>query len=110
VAAEIQACYDALPPLQHEGHDGQIENFLAAIEGREPLWVDAAQGRRTIELITAIYDSSHLGRRVVLPLSPESPFYTRAGILQHARHFHEKTRSVANFASNEITLGRDVGK
>jgi hypothetical protein len=47
---------------------------------------------------------------VGLPLRPESPFYTRAGILAHARHFHEKTKSVTNFASNEITLGRDVGR
>jgi len=110
VVAEIQAFYEALPTLEHEGHDGQIANFLAAVEGREPLWVDGSQGRRTIELITAIYESSHLGRRVVLPLLPETPFYTRAGILEHARHFHEKTKTVANFARNEITLGRDVGR
>lgn len=110
VAAEIQACHDALPPLEHEGHDGQIANFLAALEGREPLLVDGTQGRRTLELITAIYQSSHLGQRVRLPLPPDAPFYTRHGILRHARHFHEKTRSVENFASNEITLGRNLGR
>ena len=47
---------------------------------------------------------------LTLPLAPEAPFYTRAGILAHARHFHEKTRSVENFASNEITLGRNLGR
>lgn len=108
LAAEIQACYEALPPLVHEGHDGQIANFLAALAGREPLLVDGVQGRRTLELITAIYQSGHLDQRVVLPLAPDAPFYTREGILKHARHFHEKTKSVENFANNEITLGRKI--
>ena len=108
--AAIQACYEQLPPLVHEGHDGQIANFLAAIAGREPLLVDGQQGRRTLELISAIYQSSHLGQRVELPLPPDAPFYTQAGILRHARHFHEKTKSVENFAQNEITLGRELGR
>lgn len=107
---EIQAFYDGLPTLEHEGHTGQIRNFLDAIEGREPLLVDGAQGRRTLELITAIYQSSHLGGVVKLPLPPEAPFYTREGILKHVRHFHEKQRSVENFSDDQITLGRDVGR
>lgn len=110
VAAEIQAFYDKLPEVEHEGHDGQIANFLAAIEAGEPLLVDGHQGRQTLELITAIYQSGHLGCRVQLPLGKDAPFYSRDGILRHVRHFHEKTRSVENFASNEITLGRDVGR
>lgn len=110
LGAEIQAYYDQLPALEHEGHDGQIANFLAALAGREPLLVDGEQGRRTLELVTAIYQSGHLGQRVRLPLAPEDPFYTREGLLRHARHFHEKTRSVENFAATEITLGRDLGR
>lgn len=110
LVAEIQSFYDHLPALRYEGHDGQIENFLNAIAGREPLLVDGEQGRRTLELITAIYESSHLNPRVTLPLPPEAPFYTRDGVLLEVRHFHEKTRSVENFASNEITLGRNVGR
>jgi UDP-N-acetyl-2-amino-2-deoxyglucuronate dehydrogenase len=47
---------------------------------------------------------------VMLPLAADAPFYTGDGILKHARHFHEKTRSVENFAANEITLGRNVGR
>jgi predicted dehydrogenase len=110
LAAEIQAFYDQAPGVEPEGHDGQIANFLAAVAGREPLLVDGVQGRRTLELVTAIYQSGHLGQRVRLPLTPDAPFYTRAGLLHHARHFHEKTRSVENFAANDITLGRDLGK
>jgi UDP-N-acetyl-2-amino-2-deoxyglucuronate dehydrogenase len=109
-AAEVQSFYDRLPALEFEGHDGQIANFLAAEEGREPLLVDGVQGRQTIELISAIYQSSHLDRLVSLPLRAEDPFYTRDGILKHVRHFHEKTRNVENFAQNEITLGRDLNR
>jgi predicted dehydrogenase len=110
LATEIEACYEQFPPLEQEGHDGQIADFLDAIENERTPLVDGLQGRRTLELITAIYQSSHLGERVRLPLPPEAPFYTRAGILKHARHFHEKTRRVENFATNEITLGRHLGR
>jgi UDP-N-acetyl-2-amino-2-deoxyglucuronate dehydrogenase len=108
--AELQRLYDALPEVACDGHEGQIANFLAAIDGREALLVDGVQGRRTIELVTAIYQSSHLGRAVRLPLQPSDLFYTREGILKHARRFHQKTRSVENFADNQITLGRNFGK
>lgn len=107
---ELQTRYDQLPALPFEGHEGQIANFLGAIEGRERLLIDSHEGRKTLELITAIYQSSHLGQKVRLPLRPTDPFYTRAGILKHARHFHEKSRSVENFTSNEITFGRDLGR
>lgn len=110
VLAEIQRFYDQLPPLAHEGHEGQIGNFLDAIEGRAALVVDGEQGRRTLELITAIYQAGHLDQRVHLPLAPEAPFYTREGILRHARRFHQKTRSVDRFQTNEITFGRDLGR
>jgi UDP-N-acetyl-2-amino-2-deoxyglucuronate dehydrogenase len=110
LGGQIQQLYDQLPALAHEGHDGQIGNFLDAIEGRAPLLVDGEQGRRTLELITAIYQAGHLGQRVTLPLSPESPFYTREGILRHARRFHQKIRSIDQFQTNEITFGRDLGR
>ena len=93
-----------------KGHDGQIDNFLNAIDGREPLLVDGDQGRRTLELITAIYLAAHLGQPVTLPLPATALFYTREGVLGNARHFHEKTRSVENFTDNDITLGRNVGR
>jgi predicted dehydrogenase len=107
---EIEACYERLDPVSLEGHDGQIANFLAAIAGSEPLLVDGRQGRNTLELVTAIYQSGHLGGKVCLPLRATDPFYTREGVLAHARHFHEKTKSIDNFSQNEITLGRNYGK
>jgi predicted dehydrogenase len=107
---EIERFYEDIPPLLHEGHHGQIDNFLAAIAGREPLLVDGHQGRQTLELISAIYQSSHLDQKVRLPLLGDAPFYTREGILRHARHFREKTRSVDNFSENSITLGRNYDR
>jgi len=106
----LQTCYDRLPALEYEGHDGQIANFLRAIERSEPLLIDGDQGRRTLELVSAIYQSGHLGGKVSLPLPPDSPFYARESILRTARRFREKTRSVEQFADNAITFGRNYGK
>jgi len=110
VAEEVQRRYDALPPVVNEGHLGQIANFLDAVESRDPLLIDGREGRRTLELVTAIYQSGRLGRKVRLPMKPEDPFYSRAGILKNARHFHEKTKSVENFADNQISLGANYGR
>ena len=102
---ELQARYDQLPALPHELHAGQIANVLAAIEGKEALFVDCQAGRNTIELVTAIYASGFSGARVTLPLAADHPLYTREGMLKRAPHFHEKTKSVENFANNTITVG-----
>jgi hypothetical protein len=107
-AAEIQALYEGLPDLVHTDHTGQVANFLGAVEGGETLLIDGEEGRKALELVTAIYQSGTLGERVKLPLGPQDPFYTRQGILESAPHFHEKTRSVENFDSDEITFARDV--
>ncbi len=110
LALEIQALYDRLPILPHEGHEGQIANLLAAIAGQENLLINGREARKTLELITAIYQSSHRGQKIKLPLQPDDLFYTRESMLKHARHFHEKTRSIENFARSEITLGRNFGR
>ncbi len=110
LAAQLQADYDRLPAVTEEGHDGQIQNFLEAIAGRQELLVDGHEGRKTLELITAIYQSGHLGTAVTLPLGPQDPFYTREGILKQARRYHQKTRNVENFNDNTITLGGNYGR
>lgn len=52
-------------------HTRQIEDFLQAIQqGRQPL-ITLEDGRRTVELITAIYRSMRDGRPVKFPLLPE---------------------------------------
>lgn len=102
---EIQKVYDQLPSLPYEGHAGQIQDVLSAIENNMKVLIDGKQGKQTLELITAIYQSASLKETVKLPLKTDSPFYTREGILKNTTYFYEKTTSVENFANNEITSG-----
>jgi len=103
--ARIQQVYDEYADLTHEGHRGQIQDVLAAIEQNGSVLVDGMQGRQTLELITAIYQAASTGQTVKLPLGPDSPFYTREGILNNATYFYEKKNSVENFSDNVITSG-----
>ncbi len=99
----------SLPPLPYEHHTGQLDNVLTAVEkGVQPA-ITGEDGRRTIELITAIYKagSSHLPAE--LPLKPDDPFYTVDGIRAGVPHFYEKTASVMEQAG-KMTFGSDLGE
>ncbi|UOQ50445.1 Gfo/Idh/MocA family oxidoreductase [Gracilibacillus caseinilyticus] len=102
---QLQHIYDAQPNLQYEGHVGQIEDVLSAVEGKKEVLVTGRDGRATLELITAIFQSASLGKTVALPLDQTSPFYTTEGILKNATYFYEKTASIDNFQTNDITTG-----
>lgn len=105
--AEIRAYYESLPDLEYTDHDGQVANMLNAIAGDEQLLIDGHAGRSTLELVTAIYQSGTTGQNVQLPLDSASPFYTRQGVLENTPRFHEKTTSVENFESDQITFAKD---
>ena len=99
----------SLPELEYECHTGQLENVLTAIEtGTEPA-ITGEDGRRTIEMITAIYKAASSRQVVELPLQKDDPFYTVEGIRAHVPHFHEKTASVIEQAGT-ITFGSDFGE
>ncbi|MFB3159756.1 Gfo/Idh/MocA family oxidoreductase [Neobacillus sp. 179-J 1A1 HS] len=102
---KLTEAYQQLKDLEYEGHAAQVEDVLSAIEGKKQVLVDGIEGRKTLELITAIYQSSSLGQTVKLPLNDHSPFYTRDGVLKKAVHFYEKKKYVENFSEQEITLG-----
>ncbi|MDQ0338618.1 putative dehydrogenase [Caldalkalibacillus uzonensis] len=87
---KIRQTYNELPDLQYEGHIGQIYDVLLAVDGQKDVLVNGCQGRRTLEMITAIYQAASTGRPVKLPLSADSPFYTREGILAQAKYFNTK--------------------
>ena len=106
---EIAAYADSLPRVVWEGHTGQLGNVLAALEGKEPIAITGEEGRRTIELITAVYKSGATGQTVSLPLSPDDPFYTVAGIMARVPHFYEKTTAAADL-TGDITLGSSYTK
>ncbi|MFL6554914.1 MAG: Gfo/Idh/MocA family protein [Bacillus sp. (in: firmicutes)] len=103
--AKLQAAYEQLSDLEYEGHIAQIYDILCAIEGKKEVLVDGNEGRKTLELITAIYQSSSTGQTVKLPLDESSHFYTRDGVLSNATHFYEKKNHVVNFTDNAITTG-----
>ncbi|MCL1843775.1 MAG: Gfo/Idh/MocA family oxidoreductase [Defluviitaleaceae bacterium] len=103
--AEITAKYDALPTLMHEGFDGEIDDVLSAIENNSRPLITGIDGRKTVELITAIYKSGCLKQTVSLPLSKNDEFYTFDGILKNATRFYKKAASVENLGDNEITHG-----
>ncbi|HEX3726721.1 MAG TPA: Gfo/Idh/MocA family oxidoreductase, partial [Pirellulales bacterium] len=55
--------------IGHHGHSAQFRDILAAIrEDRQPA-VDGAEGRRSVEIILAIYKAAETGRAVKLPLA-----------------------------------------
>ena len=104
----LQAVHDQLPDVAYVGHTGQVENILSAIERGKEVLIDGYEGRKMLELITAIYKSASTGQIVRLPLKNADPFYTKEGILANVPYFFQKTKSVENFADNHITLGRHI--
>lgn len=104
----IQKAYEALPSLSVEAHPAQIQNFLKAILNREKLFIDGVEGRKVIELISAIYKSASLHVNVTLPLDSSDIFYHKDTMIQAVPKFHKKTKSIENFESNEISLGSNI--
>ncbi len=49
-----------------EGHIKQIANFIAAVRGEEELICDGVEGRRSLHLILALYESARRGEEVYL--------------------------------------------
>ena len=101
---QLNDFYESLPKLAHTLYPGQFDNVLSAIEtGSNPL-IGGADGRRTIEFITAVYKAGTEQRTVELPLQKDDPFYTAKGILSRVPRFYKKTASVDEMGGN-ITLG-----
>ena len=54
--------------ISYDGHTHQLKDFIRSIRtGSKPL-IDAREGRRSVEIILAIYQSSWTGKTVSLPL------------------------------------------
>ncbi len=100
--AEVIADYESRAKLAKENHDGQVDNFLRAINGKEELLVSAKDGRNCIEVITAIYQSAISGETITLPIDANSAYYGHDW-RKDAPHFFEKQKDVAAFADTTIT-------
>ena len=109
--AQLNAVFAQTPALAWTLHTGQINDLLLSIErGTAPL-VDGLQGKRSLELITAIYKSAITRTVVSLPIPRDDPFYRTGGINTLAPRFHEKSASVANFSEvGAIPLGKDLDR
>jgi UDP-N-acetyl-2-amino-2-deoxyglucuronate dehydrogenase len=66
---EDQDLFSAVNPMEHF-HRLQIEDFLRAILERRTPSITAQDGRRTVELFTAIYRTTRDGKPVKFPLKP----------------------------------------
>ena len=98
-----------LPAIRYEMHDGQLENVLSALETGHDVAITGEDGRRTIELITAIYKAGAMHQTAELPLQPDDPFYTVEGIRNHVPHFYKKTASVMEL-DGKLTFGSSFRK
>lgn len=102
---KIEEYKKSLPDLKYEAHTGEIDDVLHAIEtGTKPL-ITGIDGRKTVELITAIYKAGCSGTGVKLPISSDDEYYTFEGLLKHATRFYKKQAAVENFNDTNITLG-----
>jgi len=106
---QLEDSYQSVPRLAWTLHTGQIDNFLHALHtGTAPL-VDGPQGKRSLELITAIYKSAITRSFVSLPIAASDPYYLTGGLVNQAPHFFEKSSSVENFAEQgAIPLGKNM--
>ena len=104
LVARIERLAAERVPLDHEGHVGQIGDVIAALgDGREPA-ITGEDGRRTVEVVTAVYQAAIERRPVDLPLDPASRWYTGEALLAQAPRYHRKTRAVAS-QEGVISLG-----
>ncbi len=57
--------------ISYTGHMLQLKDFIRAIERRKKPMIDGEEGRKSVEIILAIYKSAWTGRRVALPLKSD---------------------------------------
>jgi len=106
---ELTEYYESLPHLDHIAHTGQIDNVMTAIETDGEVLIKGADGRLTIELITAIYKAGTEKRTIDLPIQKDDPFYTVEGIMKNVPHFFQKSASVTELGNEAITVGSNYG-
>ncbi len=63
--------------IGHHGHAKQFADVVKAIQkGTQPA-IDGGEGRRSVEIILAIYKSAETGRPVALPLKSDPSLKAR---------------------------------
>lgn len=62
--------------INHAGHRDQLADFLKAIDENRAPFVDGREGRKSVEIIRAIYRSAHTGTPVPLPFEDRAESQT----------------------------------
>jgi len=57
--------------IGHHGHTEQFKDVLSAIENNTKPSIDGPEGRRSVEIILAIYKAAEAGQTVKLPLQSD---------------------------------------
>ena len=86
----LERCRTNPPDVYGFGHHEFYRDLFGRIaRGEEPA-VDGAEGRRSLEVITAIYESAESGREVKLPFKPR---FSRLGRPENGKRETGKERS-----------------
>ena len=84
--AEVLGRYSVNPPSVYGfGHQAYYEHVVRCIVNGEPQLVDGLEGRRSLELISAIYESVETGREVALRFTPRLCRLGQRPVLADAR-------------------------
>jgi predicted dehydrogenase len=77
--AEVMEKYSVNPPNVYGfGHQAYYEHVVDCLTNGKPALVDGIEGRRSLELVAAIYESMASGREVTFPLKVEHSRLGRA--------------------------------
>ena len=64
--------------IGHHGHTALFKDMVDAIKKNRPMMCEGAEGRRSVELILAIYKAAETGKTVQLPLAGDPPLKARS--------------------------------
>lgn len=63
--------------IGHHGHTAQFRDVVKAIRAEQPPAIDGVEGRRSVEIILAIYKAAESGKAVTLPLASDPKLKAR---------------------------------
>jgi predicted dehydrogenase len=63
--------------IGHHGHAALFKNVIGALQGKEELLCDGMEGRRSVEIILAIYKAAETGKTIKLPLKSDPALEAR---------------------------------
>jgi predicted dehydrogenase len=70
--AQVLSSFSVNPPNVYGfGHKAYYDHVVQVLRGRAPALVDGREGRSSLELVAALYESMASGSEVTLPLSVE---------------------------------------